>query len=329
MILATMSDVALINRVGNSGLQGSPLYICMIYHYVCSVPLQSAYIHSLNSRPVSRRSQRIVQSEGSVRVRASGVRVRVRASGEFVSVSVRQGSLSVSECQGIPCPCPSVRMVRRPLLVPLLLLVGCAVRPDTESLVSAVPRHLSVCLSAVTPQCQSTACLDTCLLDQRDAASRRPEGHGMEAVQSPNLPPLCPEHWLRYDDSCYLIPDEKRTWMVANHACARLDRRARLASVHRDNIQNVTEILKMRKGIWRSWIGLLRISSDPISFGWIDGTPFDVSNWAPGEPSHENTEENCVHLWGDLTAGQRHRYKWNDNVCSEKSNFLCQINLAD
>ena len=241
------------------------------------------------------------------------------------AVSVRQKSVSVSVRQGsvsVPLS-PCVRMVRRPLLVLLLLLVGCAVRQDTESLVSAVPRHLAVCLSAVTPQCRSTACLDTCLIDQRDAASRRPEEHRVEAA------PACPEHWLRYDDGCYLIPDEKRTWMVAHHACARLDRRARLASIHRDNIQDVAGVLDMAPEASEVWIGLVRVSSDPSTFGWIDGTPFDVSNWSPGEPNnaHQNISEDCVHLQG---AGfdEKGRYKWNDISCSKKFNFLCQINLA-
>ena len=225
------------------------------------------------------------------------------------------------------CLCPCVRMVRRLLLMLLLLLVGCAVRPDTESVVSAVPRHLAVCLSAVTPQCQSTACLDTCLIDHGDAASRRPEGHRVEAALSPSPPPSCPEHWLRYDDSCYLIPDEKRTWMVANHACARLDRRARLATIHRDNIQHVTSVLNMTSGAVRAWMGLLRISSDPLTFGWIDGTPLDISNWSPNEPNNAHNQEGCVHLQG-ITMAPKYRYKWNDDSCSRRYKFLCQINLA-
>ena len=227
-----------------------------------------------------------------------------------------------------PCPCPCVRMVRRLLLVVLLLLVGCAIRPDTESLVSAVPGHLAVCLSAVTPQCRSTACLDTCLIDQRDAASHRPEGHRVEAALSPNPPPSCPEHWLRYDDSCYLIPEERRTWMAANHACARLDRRARLASIHRDNIQHVVGVLNMTKGAVRAWMGLLRISSDPLTFGWIDGTPLDIFNWSSGEPNNRDNKEGCVYLQG-ATFHQKYRYKWNDVSCSKIIHFLCQINLAD
>ena len=211
----------------------------------------------------------------------------------------------------------------------LLLLVGCAVRPDTESLVSAVPRHLAVCLSAVTPQCRSTACLDTCLIDQRDAASGRPEGHRVEAALSPSLPLSCPEHWLRYDDSCYLLSSDKSNWMVANYECARLDRRARLVIIHRDNIQHVTSVLNMAEGVYYAWIGLIRISSDPSKFSWIDGTPLDVSKWSPGEPNDDfNNTEDCVHLYGSPVGFVDKRYKWNDVSCTEMYNFLCQINLA-
>ena len=273
-------------------------------------PVSPELLRSCQTSVVHGRAKRRCPCVRGVRVRVRPSEVRVRA-----LVSVRQKSVSVPLS-------PCARMVRRPLLVPLLLLVGCAVRQDTESLVSAVPRHLAVCLSAVTPQCRSTACLDTCLIDQSDAASRRPEGHRVETA------PACPEHWLRYDDSCYLIPDEKRTWMVAHHACARLDRRARLATIHRGNIQHVTSVLNMTAEAWRPWIGLVRISNDPSTFGWIDGTPLDVSNWSPGEPNNRfNNTEDCVHLQGAVYDEPR-RYKWNDISCSKKFNFLCQINLA-
>ena len=233
-------------------------------------------------------------------------------------------------CVRSRCPCPCVRMVRRPLLVLLLLLVGCAVRPGTDSAVSAVPRHLSVCLSAWTPQCRSAACLDTCLMDRSDATSRRPEEHRVEATLSPGLPPSCPEHWFRYDDSCYLIPDEKAVWMVAHHACARLDRRARLASIHRGNIQHVAGVLDMTPEASEVWIGLVRVSSDPLTFGWIDGTPIDVSDWSLDEPNNYDNTEGCVHMYA-LGYAESHRYKWykwNDAECSEMFNFLCQISLA-
>ena len=307
-------------------------------------------------RPVSSGA---AEPSGGVRVRSSGV--RVRATGVFVSVPERQESVpvpvrqesvsvsvrqeSVSMQQGCSCPCPSVRslcpcpcvrslcpcpcvrMERRLLLVPLLLLVGCADRPDTHSLVSAVPRHLAVCLSVWTPQCLSAACLDTCMIDHSDAVIRQPEGHRVEVALSPSMPPLCPEHWLRYDDSCYLIPSEHRTWMAANHACARLDRRARLASIHRDNIQHVAGVLNMATEAWRVWVGLVRISSDPSTFGWTDGTPFDVSNWSENEPNNINNTEHCVHLQG-VVYGEKERYKWSDVYCFRIFRFLCQINLA-
>ena len=236
-------------------------------------------------------------------------------------------SLCLCPCpcvKGSLCPCLFVKMVRRPLLVLLLLLVSCAVRPYTESIVSAVPRHLAVCLSVWTPQCRSAACLDTCLMDRNDAASRHPDG---QVALQPSLPPSCPEHWLRYDDSCYLLQREQGTWMAANHKCALLDRRARLASIHHDNIQHITDILNTTKGAWRSWIGLVRISSDPSTFGWIDGTPFDVSNWSPGEPNNANNTEDCVHLQG-VVYGEKERYKWTDVSCSDTIRFLCQINLT-
>ena len=214
-------------------------------------------------------------------------------------------------------------MVRRPLLVLLLLLVGCAVRPSLDSALAAVPSCLAVCLSVWEPQCLHPACLGTCVTGRGTRGTP-------SAVNIQRPPPACPEHWLRYDDSCYLIPDERRTWMVAHHACARLDRRARLASIHRDNIQHVAGVLNTKTEAWQAWIGLVRVSTDPSTFGWIDGTPLDISNWSPGEPNnaHQNISEDCVCVEG-VRKEQEKRYKWNDIRCSKTFNFLCQINLAD
>ena len=115
---------------------------------------------------------------------------------------------------------------------------------------------------------------------------------------------------------------------MAHHACARLDRRARLATIHRDNIQHVADVLDRTRRVIRAWIGLVRTEADPLTFGWIDGTPFDVSNWSAGEPNNRDNTEGCVHLQG-ATFAQQYRYKWNDITCSAMFNFLCQINLAD
>ena len=214
-------------------------------------------------------------------------------------------------------------MLRRLLSVLLLLLVVCAVSWGTESTAAGIVEGLSA------------ACLNSCLAGLRDAVSapiaalqqRVEEALQQSQPQSP--PPSCPDHWLRYDDTCYLIPSEKSTWAAANQACARLDRRARLASIHRHNLRHVAGVLKMTSEAKYVWIGLVRISSEPSTFGWIDGTPFDVSNWAPNEPNnHLNHTEDCVHLKGEVYV-ELHRYKWNDIPCSRMFNFLCQVHLGD
>ena len=101
--------------------------------------------------------------------------------------------------------------------------------------------------------------------------------------------------------------------MVAHHACAQLDSRARLVSIHRDNHQDVISVLSVAQ-TWDVWIGLVRVGINPSTFGWIDGTPFDMANWQRGEPNNalQNTES-CASVHGAL-FGEDRRYTWNDIV---------------
>jgi len=92
---------------------------------------------------------------------------------------------------------------------------------------------------------------------------------------------------------------------------------AHLASVHPENQQAITDLI-INTGRGWLWLGLRR---DGGSWKWSDGSAYDVSNWATGEPNNKGGGEDCVVVYGDTG-------KWNDYACSDRNNFMCQLVLA-
>ena len=130
----------------------------------------------------------------------------------------------------------------------------------------------------------------------------------------------CPINWVRHNNSCYLKPPGKTTWLEANQACTTFDPRARLVSVHPDNKDRVKTLFETSIDWNAIWIGLFR-RHDGSSWAWSDGTPVDYTNWRDGEPNDSGGGEDCVLLV------PRDEGKWNDGACSDTLGFLCQLYL--
>ena len=65
------------------------------------------------------------------------------------------------------------------------------------------------------------------------------------------------------------------------------------------------------------WIGGTRKGGD--SFYWLDGTPWNYTNWSPPNPS--GGAEECLEIF----ARNYHPSEWNDVHCWKYSSFVCQL----
>ena len=118
-----------------------------------------------------------------------------------------------------------------------------------------------------------------------------------------------------------------RSWNRAAQRCRDgLLRNSNLASVTSDAIhQYVLEGMK-RRNLDFVWLG----GTDKIKEGtwsWIDGSPFEFTNWSRREPNNWKIEpnepdEDCMHMDRLGRLGQD-RGKWNDLRCDTKLHFLC------
>ena len=146
----------------------------------------------------------------------------------------------------------------------------------------------------------------------------------LTAIQQ-RLPPAlptgeaCPPNWVQYDNSCYFTAPTKATWLEAQVACPTFHRRALLASIHEANSDYITQLLQ-NSSFSHAWVGMFRLDNKG-SWAWTDGSPVDYFNWKNGEPNNRGSGERCA------SVSRGDRGKWNDDTCSEKSGFICQIHL--
>jgi len=64
------------------------------------------------------------------------------------------------------------------------------------------------------------------------------------------------------------------------------------------------------------WMGS-RQHCGSCPFEWNDHSPFDYTNWEPGEPNNAGNGEDCVEYypWDKM---------WNDDDCNKEFPFVCQ-----
>ncbi|XP_035683940.1 uncharacterized protein LOC118420950 [Branchiostoma floridae] len=121
----------------------------------------------------------------------------------------------------------------------------------------------------------------------------------------------CPDGWLGYQQSCYLIVDTPKTWQDARDECRLLQ--ADLASLTTTDEQ--TWMATQISGTY--WFGLSDIVTEN-GWQWADGTVYDpsVTNWGPNEPNNAQNEEDCAEIFSNGL--------WNDQSCSDTRGYICE-----
>ena len=84
-------------------------------------------------------------------------------------------------------------------------------------------------------------------------------------------------------------------------------------------------VLKQKTVTWGgAWIGIQRNDADGKLY-WIDGTLVEAqfTAWAAGNPSKNNGDEGCGHIFGKLDPGYEDQEgKWNDVPCNLVESFF-------
>ncbi|CAJ0563912.1 unnamed protein product, partial [Mesorhabditis spiculigera] len=125
----------------------------------------------------------------------------------------------------------------------------------------------------------------------------------------------CDDEWLYSSKlkSCYkLIGDFNGfTWETARNDCMSLG--SDLASIHSAEEHRVvvgladTYVQLMADGVMftkaATWIGGRRTGPNRTDFAWSNGSPFDFTNWAGGQPDNYGGDQNYVQIITTVVPG--------------------------
>jgi hypothetical protein len=121
--------------------------------------------------------------------------------------------------------------------------------------------------------------------------------------------------------SCFMYFTTPMTRDAARSVCSGFGPTAHLAII---KSASENALVARLIGMDHAFIG----ASDDVTEGtflWDDGTPFQLTNWNPGEPNDAGANEDCVEIVG-AAAG-----KWNDVPCAPTPtntlgsySFVCQ-----
>ncbi|KAL6118239.1 uncharacterized protein ACO6RY_03079 [Pungitius sinensis] len=126
----------------------------------------------------------------------------------------------------------------------------------------------------------------------------------------------CHNRWTRCNGRWFRYIPRAMTWAQAERNCLALG--GHLASVH-----NLWEYRTIQRIILRSsrchretWIGGSDAEEEKKWF-WSDGTRFDYSNWACGEPNNHWRQQHCLQM------NHGGRKAWDDVQCWSKRPSVC------
>ncbi|XP_069182345.1 C-type lectin lectoxin-Phi1 [Procambarus clarkii] len=123
----------------------------------------------------------------------------------------------------------------------------------------------------------------------------------------------CPFPYHNVLDECFYLSTQETKWWSAREHC--LDIKGDLAKPKHQYA--LKDFIFKKAGDVRVFIGGKDEYKDR-NFKWLDGTPVNDSEWAPGEPNNEWKKEHCL---GFISSKEPMLM---DIICSQKLRFVCQ-----
>ncbi|XP_060578966.1 perlucin-like [Ruditapes philippinarum] len=126
----------------------------------------------------------------------------------------------------------------------------------------------------------------------------------------------CPDGWIYYKGSCYVIVDLNLSFDKARANCQKLH----ADLVHIENADENTFLrnhLKTMKGT-SFWIGLTDTDTEGV-FKWVDdNSRASFTDWQSSQPDNGSGTEDCAHFYANFN------YKWNDDQCYNSAKSICE-----
>lgn len=134
---------------------------------------------------------------------------------------------------------------------------------------------------------------------------------------------------LEFEDNIWtykfiIRQDDMLSWPEADVYCRKTEWGQLLSIADERDTNRIAQWLQQLRGVFgfsKLWIGASDMAREG-HFYWADGSVYNYTNWAPGEPSavYRGMEQDCVAITGHPYWGQ-----WSDQYCLEKLPYICKI----
>merc|ERR1711971_586993 len=130
---------------------------------------------------------------------------------------------------------------------------------------------------------------------------------------------VCQAGWSAFNGKCYKSFSEEKTWDEAEDQC--VNEHANLVSIHSEEEHQF--VVGLNGGSVTPWLGGQRDPGNRDTWLWSDGTPWNYTNWARGQPADYAGKEDCAHIW-DVNQKNTVYGPWNDAPCNYETTFVCK-----
>ncbi|XP_024116836.1 hepatic lectin [Oryzias melastigma] len=140
----------------------------------------------------------------------------------------------------------------------------------------------------------------------------------------PNTTMECPTNWHLFNNSCYFISTQRKSWKDSQAYCERQG--AHLPIIHTAEEQTFLWELLPRAHWNAYWFGISdeRIEDD---WKWVDGTSVEKSFWAEGEPNN-HINEDCGYIVKTQVLERVAIRSWYDAPCEMSIKFTCEKEMT-
>uniref|UniRef100_A0A8C6UZY5 C-type lectin domain-containing protein n=1 Tax=Neogobius melanostomus TaxID=47308 RepID=A0A8C6UZY5_9GOBI len=116
----------------------------------------------------------------------------------------------------------------------------------------------------------------------------------------------CPDLWVRFHNSCYLLSPNPKNWADSRQDCE--EQGAHLVIITSPEEQ----VSLISLTVLCLWIGLTDRDSEN-EWRWVNGD--NVTSPTQKQPDNWRGDEDCGEICND---------KWNDKKCSDTQRFICE-----
>ncbi|MGH0191889.1 UNVERIFIED_CONTAM: hypothetical protein FKN15_001379 [Acipenser sinensis] len=137
---------------------------------------------------------------------------------------------------------------------------------------------------------------------------------------SSNFPKPCSKpnflSWYKVGSSCVKYFSTPMTFAHAESYCRDQVSGGHLVVIDSEATNERISCITNKYNDHRTWVGGFHLFKSQ-KYIWTDGSKWNYSNWAPGEPNNQNNKEDCIEINYNGPG------KWNDHDCNSKMPFIC------